>query len=128
MGECVGERVAAFVALGCRRRVNVDVVAHKELLQHLPSGDEEVTVATLTSELEGVVGRCLRPRCTIAAYRLLKVGRNGHLELALYALHKIYEIWGSAKAGKVRVGWHGHIRLERYVILRRISRRQHRKQ
>lgn len=52
MRECLCKRVAAFVSLGRRRRVNVDILAHEELFQHLAGGNEEIAIAALTSELE----------------------------------------------------------------------------
>lgn len=65
MGECFGERVTALVSLRRWRRVNVDIVAHEELFQHLAGSDEEITIAALTPELERVIDRRLRARCAV---------------------------------------------------------------
>ena len=63
--ECLCERIATFVRMSCSGRVDADVVVDQELLQHFPGGDEEIAVAPLTSELEGVLCRRFRPTGTI---------------------------------------------------------------
>ena len=53
--EGVGEGVATLVSARCSGRVDMNVVLDEELLEHFASGDEEVAVAALASELEGAL-------------------------------------------------------------------------
>ena len=52
--ERVGERIAPLMRTRGCRRVDVDVVRDEVLLQHLARGDQEVAVAPLASELDGL--------------------------------------------------------------------------
>lgn len=56
MGEGFREGIASFVGMRRGRGVNMDVVVEQELLQHFTSSDEEIAVATLTPELERIIG------------------------------------------------------------------------
>jgi hypothetical protein len=89
MGERISKRVDSFVALRCGGRIDMDVVTHEELFQHLAGSYKEITVTTLTPEFEGVVGGSLRTRCTIAGDALFEVGTNGNLKLPFDSFHEI---------------------------------------
>lgn len=85
--------------MGLEHREDRNILANQVLFQELPSGDQEVAVASLAHELERALARGARraPRGGLY-YR-----HDRHLEFALNALSESQEIWRSADTRQLRV-------------------------
>lgn len=101
-------------------------MVQQELLQHLPRREQEIRIAPLAMELERVLAYvsdrdCVGGRCTGtvggARRRCFNVRGDDHLELALDALNKSYEVSGRADFRKISTGRDSHVCFEGDVFL-----------
>jgi hypothetical protein len=111
MGESFSERIASFVGVRSWRWVDMDIVVYQELLQHFSCGNEEVAVASLTTELESIFRRCLGAGNSVTCSGL-DVWHNRDLQFAFDSLNKASEFRRTAEAWQVRTGGDCHVGLE----------------
>lgn len=53
--ECFSKRIIFLVGVRRRGRVDVNAVVDEELFEHFASSDQKVAIASLASELEGIL-------------------------------------------------------------------------
>lgn len=95
----------------------MNVMILQKLFQHFTSGNQEITVASLAPELEGIFGRSHRAGAPIGKSSPLEVGRDRDLQLAFDVFHHCVELGRSADTRKLRTRGNSHIRFKRNVIL-----------
>lgn len=113
--EGVRERVTALMSTRRGGWVDVHVVLDEELLEHLPGGDEEVTIAPLTPELERAFSGHLRDGAVRDGCP--DVGRDDDLQVALHTFGEANKVRRRAYSREVGVWGYGHVGFERNMIL-----------
>ena len=114
--ESIGERIAPLMRTRCHGRIDMDVMREEELLEDFTSSDQKVAIAALTSKLERTFQRAFAS-LTRARGCSLDIRHDDDLEIPLDLVDESEEFGRCTNTAELWVGRHGHVRLERHMIL-----------